>query len=181
MKHNHRIQFFRCPLEAALVKHRNDITNIFLCLYKHMETFTLMQNIKGLPNTTILIKNHSPAEIWAQPENEKVQFLYTGAWTTVWMLTWSIMYFSPFWHFWRFNSQSSTKSSGLSDAPAPGVLPVPQSPQEVRAPTLVLPGCPELLTVGSTLTQTVSEFLYVYRVIPQHKRMCVTTKAKELD
>lgn len=45
LKHSHRIQFFRCPLEAALVKHKNDITNIFLCLYKHMETFTLMQNI----------------------------------------------------------------------------------------------------------------------------------------
>lgn len=129
-------------MEAALVKHRNDNTNIFLCLYKHMETFTLMQNIKGLPHTTILIKNHSPAEIRAKLENEKAPFLHTGTWTMVWLLIWWMMYFSPFGDFSGLNSQSSTKSSGLSDTPVPGELLVPQSPQEVRASTLVLPGLP---------------------------------------
>lgn len=81
--------FFWWILIAALINHSHSIMRIFHCFYRYIKAF--WQNIKGSPNPTILIKNRSPAEVWAKVENQKVPFPYTGARTAAKLLIWCMM------------------------------------------------------------------------------------------
>lgn len=172
--------FFWRILIAALVNHSHSIMRIFHCFYRYIKAF--WQNIKGSPNPTILIKNRSPAEVWAKVENQKVPFPYTGARTAAKLLIWRMMNDVLFPSLKFFGglihtaAQSPWEQMGAKRALGSSVTTRGQGLRSGPPWASLHP----LLNPDSD-GEAASEFLSVHRVIPQNKLPCVIAKAKQSD